>query len=228
MYKSLLNKPELARLVADLTSDGHLQIQGHRYISSFYSKEINEIQRFNDKFYKLFKIKGKIYEDRRPVGKNPNPIIRYKIFFISKQVSLFLRDIGTPVGDKTNFPFLIPEWIIKGTKEMKSSYIRGLFDAEGSIFCGKDKRWQMTFKMAKNEEILSTGINFFQQIKDILSEFNIKSSPINTHKLNIRKNGSQSIILRICIEKPSFKNFLKYISFDNKNKQEKLLISLAQ
>ena len=222
-----MTNPELSRLVADLTSDGHLQIQGHRYISSFYSKDRSEIKEFEQRFYKLFKVKGKIYEDKRPVGKNPNPIIRYQAFFISKPVNLFLKNIGVPSGDKTNSPFLIPDWIINGSKKIKSSYLRGLYDAEGSIFCGKDKRWQITLKMAKNKVLLKEGIAFFEQIRKILLEFDVKTSTINYSKLNIRKDGSTSVYLRIAIERSSFGNFLKHVGFDNKSKQEKLLISLG-
>ena len=134
MYKHLLTNPELARLVADLTSDGHLQIHGHRYISSFYSKDIEEIKSFERRFYNLFKIKGKTYIDKRPI-RGSKPVIRYKLFFISKQASIFLKRIGTPVGNKTESSFLIPDWIYNGNQEFKKAYLRGLYDAEGSIFC---------------------------------------------------------------------------------------------
>ena len=150
MQASLLCNPDLARLVADLTGDGHLQINGHRHIASFYSKDLDEIKEVKKRFYDLFQIKGKIHEDNRPVGKTQKPVKRYKIFFISKPVAIFLKDIGTPVGDKTNVPFLVPKWIIKGHSTLKKAYLQGLYDAEGSIFVA-NKRWQIALKMAKNE-----------------------------------------------------------------------------
>ncbi|MBU1974430.1 MAG: LAGLIDADG family homing endonuclease [Nanoarchaeota archaeon] len=226
MYKHLLTNPKLARLVADLTSDGHLQIQGHRHIASFYSKSISEIKSVERKFIELFNIKGKLYLDQRPVGKNPNPIKRYKIFFISKPISIFLRDIGTPVGNKTNNPFEVPNWIFKGNPNLKIAYLKGLYDAEGSIFCIKNKRWRMSLRMAKNKEILDSGIKYFEQIRSMLKEFKIKSSPVRCYKLNIRKDGSISYNVHIDIEKSSFRNFLKYVGFDHPEKRKKLLYAL--
>lgn len=228
MYKHLLNKPELARLVADLTSDGHLQVDGKRYVASFYSKDLQEIQIVQNRFYNLFGTKGKIHTDKRPVSNNLFPTIRYQLYVPSKKMCLFSKEIGTPIGNKTNNPFRVPNWVFKGSSEVKSSYLRGMYDAEGSIFCGKDKRWQITFKMAKNRDILDHGVAYFEQLRKMLFEFGIKTSPVNYSKLNVRKDGSISMCLRIAIEKASFGNFLKHVGFDNKSKQEKLLISLGQ
>jgi intein/homing endonuclease len=227
MYEQLLNNPELSRVVADLTSDGHLQVDNKRYVASFYSKDLQEIQVVKNRFYNLFGIKGKIHTDKRPVSNNLFPTIRYQLYVPSKKMCLFLKDIGTPIGNKTNNPFRVPNWVFKGSSELKSSYLRSMYDAEGSIFCGKDKRWQITFKMAKNQILLKEGIAFFEQIRTMLQIFDIKTSPVNYSKLNIRKDGSTSVYLRITIEHSSFGNFLKHVGFDNKSKQDKLFISLG-
>ena len=203
MYEQLLNNPELSRVVADLTSDGHLQVDNKRYVASFYSKDLQEIQVVKNRFYNLFGIKGKIHTDKRPVSNNLFPTIRYQLYVPSKKMCLFLKDIGTPIGNKTNNPFRVPNWVFKGSSELKSSYLRSMYDAEGSIFCGKDKRWQITFKMAKNQILLKEGIAFFEQIRTMLQIFDIKTSPVNYSKLNIRKDGSTSVYLRITIEHSS-------------------------
>lgn len=225
--EELLKNPELARIVADITGDGHLQIQEWRHLTSYFSKNMEEIEAMKKRFYNLFSVEGKIYVDDSTSKKSPNSTRRYKIFFISKSVALFLKDIGTPVGNKTNVQFTIPDWILNGNDEMKSAYLRGLFDNEGSIFCRTPKRWQIGFKMAKNEKIIESGIFYMNQIRKLLSEFKIHCSPVRINKLNIRKDGSQSHSMLFNIEKSSFRNFLKYVGFDHPKKQDKLFLALG-
>ena len=201
MYYHLLKNPELARVVADITGDGHLQIQEWRYLVSFYSKETEEIEAVKMRFYNLFQIKGRVYLDNR---KN----VRYKLFFISKPVTVFLRDIGTPVGNKTNIPFSIPDWILNGSEEVKAAYLRGLFDSEGTIHCtrGKKPRWRISIEMAKNAKIVRQGELFLEQVRQLLLNFGIVSSPVRSFDLNVRKDNSKSICSKFDIELHSFSN----------------------
>jgi intein/homing endonuclease len=223
MYEQLLNNPELAKLAGYITGDGHLQIKNWRYLTSFFSKDIEEVEAFESISQNLFNITPKRYEDRRKTWKGSG--LRYQCFIISKPVALFLQKYEIPVGNKTNSPFLIPSWILNGSNEVKTAYLRALYDNEGTIFSCKE-RWQIVFRMAKNKILLKEGIAFFEQIREILKSLDIRTSPVNYGKLNIRKDGSTSMYLRITIEKPSFGNFLKHVGFDNKSKQEKLLKSL--
>ena len=132
------------------------------------------------------------------------------------------------MGNKTNASFFVPNWIIHGADEIKSAYLQSLFDAEGSIFCRKSikPRWQIGFKMAKNEKIVNSGIKYLNQIRKMLSFFEIYCSPIRTHKLNLRKDSSKSFELQFNIERSSFRNFYKYVGFGNSKKQEKLICAL--
>jgi intein/homing endonuclease len=229
MYKHLLTNPELARLVADVTGDGHLQSKGWRHQTSFVSNQIEEIIAFEKRSIELFGIIPKRYIDSRKTWKGSGT--RYQSFIISKPVALFLVKNGVPAGNKTNNPFKVPNWIYKGNKKMKKAYLRGIYDNEGTIYSNMEKngiRWRIDLKMAKNENILNEGIAFFEQLKKMLLEFGIKSSPVNYNKLNIRKDSSKSINMRFTIEKSSFKSFLKHIGFEHPEKQKKLLLVLGE
>lgn len=223
--KDLLKNLDLARIVADLTGDGYLQIKDHRYLASFFSKHLEEIKSFQKRFENLFGVKGRIYIDDRTSEKCVNSGRRYKIFFASKSTILFLEKVGVPVGNKTNVPFMIPKWIYLGSDEIKGAYLRGLFDNEASIYCtrGKKTRWRICFKMAKNKEIKETGFQFFEQIRSLLLDFGIKSSPIRSYKLNIRKDKSESVEMKFDIEESSFRNFFKWVGFEHPTKKDKLL-----
>ena len=104
MYKHLLINPELAKLAAYVTGDGHLQIKNWRYLTSFFSNDIEEIESFENLSKKLFAVTPKRYVDSRKTWKGSGT--RYQSFIISKSVALFLQDIGIPVGNKTNNPFV--------------------------------------------------------------------------------------------------------------------------
>jgi tRNA-splicing ligase RtcB len=229
--KYLLKEPKLARCVADITGDGHLQIQEWRHLASFFSKEMEEIEAVKKRFKELFDVEGRIYVDKSTSVKCKNSKERYMLFFISKPVSLFLKEIGTPVGNKTNKKFKVPGWIYRGKKELKAAYLRGLYDNEGSIFyspaSGENVRWRISFQMAKNEEILDSGIYFMNQLRKMLSDFGVKSSPVRTFPLNTRKDESKSISMKFDIEKTSFRNFYKYVNFEHPIKKQKLLQALS-
>lgn len=229
MYEHLLNNPKLARTVADITGDGHLQIDKWRFLASFYSKNLKEIKEVKQRFFELFGAKGIIYVDDSASKQSPKSTRRYKLFIVSKPICKFLRDIGTPVGNKTNKQFTVPSWIFTGNSELRSAYLRGLYDNEGSIHTtrGKKLRWRISLKMAKNVQLLGSGKEYFEQIRCMLKEFRIKTSPVRHYKLNIRRDGSQSFTLQIDIEKLSFRNFFKYVSFDNTKKQQKLIQALS-
>ncbi|MFH0874607.1 MAG: hypothetical protein V1859_01630 [archaeon] len=78
---SMFKNDDVARIVALINSDGHLQT-GRRNLISFYSKESDEIDSAKNLVEKIFKINGKIYKDTR--GN------RYKLFFYSKAVQICL------------------------------------------------------------------------------------------------------------------------------------------
>ena len=225
MDYSLLKNPDLARIVADVTTDGHLQIQDWRHLVSFYSNQLEDINGFQSRIFHLFNLKCRVYLDYRQN-------LKYKVFLISKPVALFLKEIDTPVGNKTNIPFEIPLWVRHGSNAVVSVYLQGLFDGEGSIHetrgIGNAKsRWRISFAMCKNEKILASGFLFMEQIRSLLSEFEIASSPVRKRFMNKRKDGSLSYELVFTIEKSSFRNFYKSVGFLHPQKREKLYSALA-
>jgi hypothetical protein len=81
--------------------------------------------------------------------------------------------------------------------------------------------------MAKKSLMVDFGIQYFEQIRLMLNNFKIKSSPIRRFKLNVRKDGSMSIYLQMDIERTSFQNFFKYVGFEHPEKRKKLLYALS-
>jgi len=218
---NLKRDPLFADLVARLTGDGHLQFD--KSLVSFYSKNIEEINNVKKVVYNLFRVSGKIYVDNR----EPK---RYKLFFISAPLSIYLKGVGVPVGNKTNVAFDVPDWILEGEKKIKRAYLQGIYDSEGYVYSnksGRKLRWRIGISMCKNENIVENGISYMDQLRSMLSLFDIISSPVRTRHINIRKDGSKSREAIFEIEFSSFRNFYKYVGFKNKKKQDKLTESLA-
>lgn len=222
-WKKSIGTSELARIIADINGDGHLQLKGWRGLVSFYSKDKKEIDRVITQFQRLFNVKGKIYIDNRQ-----NKI--YKLFFISKPLAHFLNGLGVVKGNKTNYPFLVPEWIFNGNKEIKRAYLEGMFTTEGYIYSTKipdnKKRWRIGLEQYKNEKIKNEGKKYMEQIRTMLKEFAIGSSPVRFNGSNIRKDGTKSLGMRFDIEQKYFRNFYKEIGFDNKEKKKRLIFSM--
>jgi|SRR3989344_5470403 len=222
-WAKLIGSPELARIVADITGDGHLQLKGWRGLVSFYSKDFKAIADLKGKFNKLFGVKGHVYTDNR-VNK------RYKLFFISKPLAHFFEKIGVPKGNKTNSIYTVPSWVSQGNKKVKAEYLKGLFTGEGYIYSTKLKnnnvRWRIGIEQYKNEKIKEPGKLYMEQLRNMLKNFKIKSSPVRFNGSNIRKDGTKSVGARFDIEKSNFGNFYKYIGFDNDEKQRKLLFAM--
>ena len=210
---------ELARVFGDLLGDGHLQID-HGLVS-FYSKDMDEIKKEEARFFQLFGIKGLIYKKRKKEAD-------FSLFFCSKTLSQFFYHLGMPNGNKTDQKFLIPGWILDGTDKIKSAFVSGFYDAEGSIYSSiwnNKVRWRLYINQHKKESIKESGLNFMNQIKQLLSSFNITTSPTRIQKARSRKDGTKIIRLYFEIKKDSINKFYKYVGFKNPYKQKRLVIS---
>ena len=209
---------DLARIVANIMCDGHLQMDGKRGSVSFYSKKLSEILRENKRFEKLFGVTGHVYPDRRSDG--------YKLFVTSKEIAAFLESAGVPAGNKTNKKYGVPSWILNSDKKTRLAYLKGVFNSEASVYKttnGKYERWRIHISQYKNTRLRTDGIKFMNQIKNMLNDFGIFSSPVRCAKGNKRKDGTDSICIQFEIERKNFVNFIKYIGFEDPKKHEKLL-----
>ena len=200
---------DVSRIVGELISDGHMQ-NDYRNLISFYSEHKYLIDSFSKRMNDVFNVSSWIYQDKRSV--------RYKLFINSKEVLIKLELLGVPSGNKTNQIFLVPDWIYSGSKNIKSNFLSAIFDCEGYIYKTTNKkngkiRWRIGIEYYKNEKYLDSAKLFMNQIREMLLDFGIISSPVRLKKGNIRKDGSKSIGVRFEIEMKSFKNFYKYINF---------------
>jgi len=212
---STTQNSKLARIVADITGDGHLQLDNRRGVVSFYSKDIEKIKKEDGLFQDVFCIKGHIYTYTKRS-------IRYGIMFTSKELAKFLSKLGTPVGSKVSSKFLIPDWIFSGKKEIKRAYLLGMFTGEGSIYKSKHSGWRLEIEQYKLSTLSTFRNKYMKQLKKMVEDFGIKCSPVMCCRKNERKDKSITEAWKFYIWKGSFKIFYKEIGFDDNIKMEKL------
>lgn len=208
--------PIFAGIVADVTGDGHLG----KGIIQYISKNKTEVIRFNTEIRKLFGINGKIR--RSPSNKSV-----WESVIGNSALSRILKMSDTPFGEKVTNKFYAPSWVLNGNKKIKKRYVQRLFDCEGSLYFQKRKRVRIKFKMHKSIQLIKNHRYFLNQIRNILSEFGVRTTNLTIGGYTKRKDGIITIGLEfeICGTKRnliSIINFQKNINFESKIKREKL------
>lgn len=209
--------PRLAGIVADITADGHL---GNKLVQ-FISKDKNNAVRFRNEVLALFKIDGKI-------RRSPSNEKVWECLICRNSFCRILALCGSQAGDKVTKEFYVPDWITEGGKEIKKRYLQRIFDCEGSVVLQKNRhRVHVIFKMHKSKSLIKSHLIFLNQLRDILSEFGIKTTNPSTCGYTKRKDGIITIGYEFRFygtrkNLVSVLNFQKSINFESKVKRERL------
>ncbi|MGC9310076.1 MAG: hypothetical protein ACP5D2_05300 [Candidatus Nanoarchaeia archaeon] len=161
--------PEISGVVGDIFCDGHLQANP-KWRIDFTSKDLGELKRFNNSFYNIFKIKGKVRECKyNSFSKSYNLGINCAV------VSRILFLLGVPTGEKVLRLFDVPAWI-KQDKECFKLFCRRCFTCEGTIMHDGRKIPQIRMEFWKQKDLIKKD-KFVKNIAKCLEyHFSIDSS----------------------------------------------------
>ncbi|MDP2973808.1 MAG: LAGLIDADG family homing endonuclease, partial [Candidatus Diapherotrites archaeon] len=174
--------PELAALVAALMTDGHVEVgksdgRPRPKKVMLYSSNREECKWFLKVVKMLFGVDGKV---QAYIPNHSNWVKQpYKAFVCNAAIARTLILAGAPAGNKTENGFLVPEWIMDGSREIKSEFLRAFFSFEGSKPMLKTNRqfsFQIDLTMVKSKHYLENVLCFFEQIKKLLLEFGVEST----------------------------------------------------
>jgi intein/homing endonuclease len=215
----------LVYIVGSLMTDGFMDIRkrGNRpyygYIG-YFSKYKKELNNFNNNFNNVFQTTGKIQNwGIRKSGKSFGCII------LNSTSSRILNILDVPSGDKVIQEYSIPSWITNSNKNYQAAFLRRIFSCEGSIvFDISSNCWEIRYSMSKTETLSKNAIKFLNDIRMMLSNFNIKTSnPYINERYTRPKDQRNIFCYAIKIKrKKSVYNFYKHIGFDIHYKQKKL------
>ncbi|MFH0837331.1 MAG: hypothetical protein V1870_04335 [Candidatus Aenigmatarchaeota archaeon] len=212
----ILPSTTLSGIVADVTGDGYLG----RGIIQYISKNKTEAIRFRNEINKIFPINGII-------RRSPSNKVVWECLIGNNALVKVLKASGVPFGEKVLTKFDVPAWIVDGRKEYKKRYIQRLLDCEGTIVLQKSNRIRIKIKMHKSEELMEGHYHFLNQIRNMLSDFSIKTTNPSTAGFTKRKDGIITKGLEFEFygtrkNLSSILNFRKHINFESEEKRVKL------
>jgi len=196
---------QLASLVGHAFGDGHVSTQRFKYVNK--RKElVDEVKNYTNLIFG--------HEGRDFYIKNKEC---FGIEFPGV-IGQLLHLVGVVHGRKTVKEMYVPDWIRKGSDEIKTSFIRALFDDEGSVVIGKLQRF-ISISMYKDVELIQNHIDFLNEIRQILTELGIKPTKLVYKKdyKNTKEFGFRILSFE------SLSGFMKTINFTHLLKHKKLI-----
>jgi intein/homing endonuclease len=202
---------ELAEVLGVILGDGHLECnkkyKSNRVyllnIAGSYSEDFDYYNiYFRKVFFNLFNFNFKIY-----LRRNDELVIN----IYSKAIANFFESLGVHSGNKTGINE-IPLVILNSKEEIKRSFIRGLFDTDGSITFKKDSHGKHSNPVIS---ITMKSQKFIEQLSNFMKEFGFTYSSYIEKYFDKRVNKI-SIKHRLDFAgKKNLERYLKLIGFSN-------------
>ena len=120
-------------------------------------------------------------------------ITEYSLHVPARAFAVLLVALGCPIGNKANQVFQIPNWIKESPKWHKRLFLASYFGAEMSSPKEMNKHpynfYMASVSVNKTSRFIESGLKFMYEIKEILSEFGIKSTIANPEKEYSGRHG---------------------------------------
>ena len=204
--------PDLAELVGHMMGDGHL---GRAYCYITLRPEDCET---HQELFSQFGVRSKIQTF-------PHCDVVVRIVVCDTQFCKWLRACGAPQGNKVEQPFLVPNWIRNAPSETKARFLQAMISDEGETpkMVSTRKCSGMHFAMCKNPSLIFNHLQFMQQLRSMLSDFEVSTTPLMTRKVRPSNFATQSCVSGFLIL-PNRINMLRYFTsvgfcYDKKQQQ---------
>lgn len=150
---------------------------------------------------------------------------------ISGSLARLIIAMGAIPGNKTKQESFIPDFVKLGNERTKLAFLSALFGGDGSALwyskCGKGLKVECpSYCITKEEELTENLENYLEEIKKLLSEFDINTCNVFDRKNNSTKNTNK--VERKFVVSNQYDNILRFINTINykwcKQKQSKMCI----
>ena len=153
--------PKLSYFIGYLQGDGAIESNKKRI--DFIDEYSDQIKQINTLSLELFNVKGKVIKTRGIKSKK----YAHRLDIGSIVLNSYINKVfGVNRGIKSNLK--IPE-IMRSNKEIFKWYLRGLFDADGTLPKNPDKCKQYFIDITMKDR------NFINEIKEALGSFGIET-----------------------------------------------------
>ncbi|WP_446753102.1 hypothetical protein [Vulcanisaeta sp. JCM 16161] len=126
----------------------------------------------------------------------------YVVFVNSITLFVLLKALGVPVGDKALQAYRVPEWIMKAPLDVKAEFLAAYFgsELEKPRVEKNGKTFQpLSLVIHKAESLVDNGVAFLNDIRTLLNEFGIETTPITINEGVIRRDGIKTVRLKFTI-----------------------------
>ena len=133
--------------------------------------------------------------------------VEYSIKTTSSSLAVLLWALGVPIGNKSSQKYLLPNWIFDLELWQKRLFLSAFFGAElsspSSVTGHGYNLYSPILSMNKHSKYFRNGQKFLEQIKNLLSHFNIVSNIIKARKEYVNAKGIVSYRFRLQISSDS-------------------------
>lgn len=133
----------------------------------------------------------------------------YGIYSERKEICKRLSNLGIPIGVKKEL--IIPEWI-KNNSRNAQAFLRGYFDTDGSVFCGKDYNYPEKRHIKIRISFVSTSFLLLSEVSRILKNLGVHNLMIRKYR---PKDPSHQVFYKIQVDGPNVKDFFSIIGSQN-------------
>ncbi len=217
LYLDSTKIPYLLKILGFVTGDGTITIVKNKAMIWFYGKT-EDLELIRKDVEMLGYTASKIYARTRKhlINTRYAPVnferTEYSFKVTSRSFATLLIALGATAGDKTKNDVFLPDWIKKSVLWHKRLYLSALFGADMSSpsTVNKYNFFSPTLGLNKSVKKISNLLEFMNDIKCILEEFNIESYLIEP---TFEYNGKKGIKYRArLIVNANPNNLIKFFS----------------
>lgn len=229
----------LANLIGFLLTDGSLSMtkNNERFVEFFVGKKQDAESVIQDLRYLGFSPSFRRRKSRKgEINGRKFTQSGYRVRVTKTALFILLVTLGGIVGKKFFEGLKIPEWILKGPKEVQRAFLQGFLGGDGSrvVIRTRERKKRVSYNTAEINPIefhfssfAENSPNLFaKQLSQLLSNFGVKvkKTEIKIEDRYKRKDGKESKLLKIWIGS-DFKSAYAYASIGFKYAYTKKIIS---
>lgn len=203
---------QLAALVAHALGDG--SIGERRFQVEYKNNNVECIQEVLGAVKAISNVQVFVTKNERDIY----------LIMLPATIGQILCITGAVQGNKTEKDFDVPNWIKNGNPEIKRSFLRALFNDEGSVYIGS-KSSNIKIFMGKEASKKDSLVKFLESVQHMLMDFGIKSKRVRTSREYQVRNQKKVIVGFWITGKRNLKAFANQIGLCL-TKQKKLGVAI--
>jgi len=187
-----------------IPSKAMASLVGHVFGDGYIGKKKRQFEYCNDNPNLLNEVRGYVREifELEPMTERSNRI------GYSTIVGEVLEKFGAHLAPKIFSEKNVPEWIKYGSDDIKTAFLKALFDDDGSVMFSKGYNAKgINFYQIRDKSKLQSSHKFLSEIRELLKEFNILAGEPHLRKF-YRIHGEDHAISYINIT--NYKSILNF------------------